>query len=94
MVKISCFIQKGCRCCWQPGFDALLQVFTRDRLFLKDDLRRCALEYHLAAFAPPVRSHIDDPIRLADHIEVVLDDDHRITGIHEAVHDPQKVTDI
>lgn len=68
------------------GFDALHQVTSRDRLLRMDDLRRCTLEHHLAALAASVRSHIDDPIRLADHIEVVLDNDHRIAGIHEAVH--------
>lgn len=52
-----------------------------------DDLRRLALEHHLAALAASVRTHIDNPIRLTDYIKIVLDYDYRIASIDEAVHE-------
>lgn len=40
------------------------------------DVLRRAGSHHAAAFLAAARPHIDHIIRVADHIQVVLDDDH------------------
>ena len=40
---------------------------------------------HLATFAAPFRSQVDDVVRGLDHIQVVLDHDDGVAGIDEAV---------
>ena len=53
-----------------------------------------ALEHHFPALAAAFRAHVDDPIGIFDHIQVVLDDDDRVAGIDQPVHDGQQVADI
>ena len=54
----------------------------------------CAFKHHFASFAAPFGSHVDDPIGVADHIQVMLDHDHRVAGVDQPVHHRQQVTDV
>src|SRR4051795_7294795 len=51
----------------------------------RDDLAAC-----LAALGP----EIDNPVGLLDHIEVVLDDDHRVAAVHETLQRLEQLLDI
>ena len=39
-------------------------------------------------------AHVDDPVRGLDDIQVVLDDDHRIAFVHQAVDDLEQLADV
>src|SRR5438132_6256665 len=49
------------------------------------DLLRCALGHH----TPPVRAgtgpEVDDPVGALDHVEMVLDHEHRVARVHQPV---------
>src|SRR5665811_1439374 len=47
--------------------------------------RRNARGHDAAAFIPRARSHVDDPVALRDQRHIVLDNEHRIAAIHQAV---------
>lgn len=63
-----------------------LDVPARYRILGLLHLGRCAFEYHLAPVAATFRTQVDDPIGVAHHIHVVLDDDHRISAVHQLVY--------
>src|SRR5689334_6392986 len=55
-----------------------------------NDFRRSA-SHDSSAAAAPFRSEIDHEIRASDHIEVVLDDDHRVALVNEFVEHIQQL---
>src|SRR5215472_13186228 len=54
------------------------------------NLRRRALGDDLSTLIAALGTQVNDPIGVADDIEVVLDDDHRVTQIGETVEDLQQ----
>src|SRR6185312_1876031 len=50
--------------------------------------------HDLAAAGPAFRAEVDDPVRGLDHIEVVLDDDHRVALVHQTVQDLKQLADV
>ena len=55
------------------------------RVLGPDELGRRSLEDHPAAVVAAARPQVDHPVGAGDDIEVVLDDDHRPTGVDKAV---------
>jgi hypothetical protein len=49
------------------------QVPCRDAAFMIQQRSRRTLEQNFATTVPTFRPEVDDPIRLSDHIEVMLD---------------------
>ena len=58
----------------------LAERASRVRPFLGHDCARRARAHELAARLAALRSEVDDPVAGADHVEVVLDDDERVSG--------------
>ena len=55
---------------------------------------RGTLGNHVAAAGTALGPQVDDPVRGLDHVEIVLDDDHRIALVAEPVEHLQKLGDI
>jgi len=55
---------------------------------------RRSLKEDRAALVTALRSHVDHSVPVADHIEVVLNHDHRVPGVDNAVDDLQEVDDV
>ena len=55
---------------------------------------RCAGDHYLAAPVTALRPEVDQPVGSLYHIEVVLDDDHRIALFDQAVEHPEQLADI
>jgi len=53
------------------------------RLARRDLLRRSG-DDHLAAAVPALGTEVDHVIRCLDHIEMMLDQQHRVSAIHQA----------
>src|SRR5204862_7724711 len=51
------------------------------------DLFGGALEHDPAAAAAAFRAEVEDPVRLGDDVEVVLDHQHRMTSVDQAAED-------
>ena len=62
-----------------------LQITTRVGLRARRDGLRCANRNDLAAAAPAFRPQVDDVIRGFDNVQVVFDNQHRVTGVHQTV---------
>ena len=57
-------------------------------------LRRGPRADHLAPPAPALGSEVDDPVGGAHHLQVVLDDHHRVAGRHQRPQRPQERRDV
>jgi hypothetical protein len=44
--------------------------------------------------AAPTGAEVDDPVGLGDHVQVVLDEDDAVAGVHEAVQDADQAFDV
>ena len=55
---------------------------------------RCALGDDSPSSGTPLGTHVDDPVRCLDHVQVVLDDDHRIAFVDKAVDDIEQLADV
>src|SRR5580704_14044582 len=64
------------------------------RLFVTRDLLGRALRDDAAAAFAAFGSEIDDPIGLLDHVEMMLDDKHRVTERHEPLQDIEQLAHI
>src|ERR1700691_1844179 len=62
-------------------------VFTGQRILCREQLPGRAFEHDLAALRAAFGAHIDDPVCIFDHACVMFDRNHRVAGVHEAVHD-------
>ena len=49
---------------------------------------------NVTAFVPGFRAEVNDPISALDDLEVVLDDQHRMTGIDETLKSLQQNADV
>jgi hypothetical protein len=59
----------------------------------RDDLRRAG-RHHFATSVAALRAKVDDVVRDLDHVEVVLDKQHCMAGINEAIQRSQQPLDI
>src|SRR5581483_9945352 len=75
----------------RPG---LLHVFTRQRMLGAEEFSRCSLEDDPAALIAAFWTQINDPVCVANHIEMVLNHNHGIAAIDEPVHDGEQTTNI
>src|SRR5262249_62235840 len=73
---------------WQSGGGGrflrgqeLAQELPRIRALDLGDLLRRTGRDHLAAGLAALWSEVDDPVRLLDHVEVVLDHEHRVARV-------------
>src|SRR6185369_6898166 len=57
------------------------------RALVPRDLLERTFGHDLTARVARLRAQIDNPIRLGDQIEVMLDDDHRMAGVDQALQD-------
>ena len=58
------------------------------------DRRRAALRDDAAAAGAALRPKIDDPIRLGHDVEVVLDHDHAVAGVHQPLQHLDEFLDV
>ena len=61
--------------------EVVRQRLARIGLLDLGDLFGCALRDHAAAVFAAFRAEIDDPVGIADYVEIVLDDDDAIAEI-------------
>src|SRR2546425_5793425 len=57
-------------------------------------LFRRALEHDAAAAVAALGAEVDDPVGLRDHVEIVLDDEHRVPRVDQAVQHVDQLLDI
>ena len=57
-------------------------------------LFRRPLCHHQTAAAPSFRSEVDQPVGTADHVQVVLDDDQRMTRLQQLAQGPHQLGDV
>lgn len=57
-------------------------------------LFRCAFEDDFTTFAAAFGSQVDDPVCVADHIQIMLNDNHSIACINQSIDHRQQVSDI
>ncbi len=55
---------------------------------------RCPLRDDAAPGVAAFRTEIDDPVRFGDDVEVVLDHDNRVAGVHQPVQHAQELLDV
>src|SRR6267143_501196 len=71
-----------------------LEVLAGIRAAVAHDLFRSAGGNHFAALIPAFRAEVDDVIGGLEYVEVVLDDDHGIPGIDQAMQNIQQPLDV
>src|SRR3954468_22314917 len=76
------------------ALDVGREVLAGQRGASGDEVCGRALEDDPAAFVAGARAEIDDPVRVRHHRLVVLDDDHRLAGVDEAVEQAEEVLDV
>jgi phosphoglycolate phosphatase len=76
--------QAGCRV---SDARSAVEVCARQRLPGGKELLGRALEYYSATLVAALGAHVDDPIGVLDNRQVVLDDNHRISGVHQPIDD-------
>ena len=59
------------------------QIFPRVRLRIPRQLLRGPRAHHFPARVSALRPHIDHPVRRFDHIQIVLDDQHRRAALQQ-----------
>ena len=67
---------------------------TRVAVGVRRDVLRCPLCDHHAAARPALGTHVNDPVRRLDHVEIVLDDDDRIALVDKAIDDAEQLADV
>src|SRR5256885_6288716 len=71
-----------------------LEVLAGVRAAVAHDLFRSAGRDDFAALIPAFRAEVDDVIGGLEYVEVVLDDDHGVAGVDQAMQDVQQPLDI
>src|SRR5262245_43825078 len=72
----------------------LLQVLARVALGALGDLLGRSRRDEASAAASALRAEVDHPVGAADHVEVVLDHDHRVAGLDQAVEHAEQLAEI
>ena len=67
---------------------------SRVTAFRAGDFLRRALRDDLSAFVARFGTKVDDPIGALDHVEVVFDDDHRMTGVNQTLEHLEEHADV
>ena len=63
-------------------FQDLFQEGSGDRRRVHCQVFRCAFGHDAPAFAAPFRAHVKEVVHALEHVQVVLDDDDGVAGIH------------
>jgi hypothetical protein len=63
---------------------------TRIRSFYFCHLLRCARGNEVSTCRTALRAQVDDPVGSFDQVKVVLDDDHTIARLHQALEQDQQ----
>ena len=69
----------------------IVERLTRVRALVLADRVGRALEQHFAARVPAFGAEIDEPVARCDHIEIVLNDDQRMSRIEQLVERAQEL---
>src|SRR6185437_15701700 len=80
--------------CRQSGLEVRLEVLAGVALGDEGDILGRAGGDDLAAAVAAFWAEIDDPVGGLDDLEVVLDDEHRVPGLHERLKHLQELADI
>src|SRR6266851_303382 len=72
----------------------LSQILARQRMLGAEEFSRCPLEDDHAALIAAFWTHINDPVGVANHIEMVLNHHHGVAAIDQPVHDGEQATNI
>jgi hypothetical protein len=59
-----------------------------------EEFSRCPLEDDHAALIAAFWTHINDPVGIANHIEMVLDHNHCVPAIDQTIQDSEQATNI
>src|ERR1035438_7605103 len=70
------------------------ELLASVRLLYARDLFGCALGDDAAAFSSAFGAEIEDPIGVADHVHVVLDDDNRVAEVGQAMQHVEQFADV
>src|SRR2546422_11564753 len=70
------------------------EVLTGIRAAVPDDLLGCAGGDHLAPLVAALRTQIDDVVGRLEDVEIVLDDDNRVSSIDQAMKDIEQALDV
>gem|GEM_PF-3061300 len=84
---------RGLESCRLAGEDRLERL-TGKRGLARGHLLRHPRRDNAAAPGPAFRSEVDYPVRGLDHVQVVLDDQHRIAGFNEPVEHREELPDV
>ena len=77
-----------------PDAECRRECFSRLRRRFPGHFFRSAHGDDGPATRSAVGAEVNDPVGRLDHVEVVLDDEHRVAGIHESVQNLKKFLDI
>src|SRR5215472_10062982 len=70
------------------------EVLAGQRIPRSDQVARQTLEHDPPAVVAGAGAEVDDPVGVRHHREVVLDDDHRLSRIHQSVEQPEQLLDV
>src|ERR1017187_8230491 len=70
------------------------ELLASVRLLHARDLFGCALGDDAAAFFSAFGAEIEDPVRVADHVHIVLDDDDGIAEVGQAMENVEQFADV
>src|ERR1700728_3267592 len=71
-----------------------LEKLARIRLIDMGDMGRSAFAYQVAAVFAAFGAQVEDPVGIADHVEIVLDDDDGVAEVGEAVQDFEELAHV
>jgi len=79
---------------YSPLIQQLSQESARVRCFALGNLFRCATGDELASFVTTFRTEVDDIVGRLDNVEIVFDDDNRVTVVHQSIQAFQQSIDV
>ena len=60
----------------------------------RKELLRHPRHHHLPAAVAALGSQVDDPVRLRDDVQIVLDEHHGVTGVHQPMKNADQLLDV
>ena len=75
-------------------FRKCLDIFACQALFVICHLLRCSCRHNPSSGFTAAGSHINDIIRIADHIQIMFDHNHRCPMIHQCLKDMKQCLNI